>query len=436
MLTYAGLSAPKRRNDGKTCSHMASGNDTSKHVQKTGATHCLDVSGDRTFSSGNENQRSGCKIMRSSHSKEQNNQTSTSSKAGQDNHSKVPFQLSNNTAMRLYNSSHPHRENHQRLSSRRQTPYASAPSSPWKSANSSTSSSTYLCPTVATQARQNGSFSRSQIIQREEIFGSDPSLSLMSRSTNGGIIISNGHSKTTNKYNRSCSANSEHTSHTIQQPLSSLSRSHEEQSSRLNHRVLELGGSLSPKHQWLASGPSGLKVSNVATNGGLTNKLSNNQPTSSSCLSRTSLTSSTTLSSSTKRKSGNYQSVEKSLCGSTMNQTSRSNRNSGRSGFSNISPKPCASTMNEKSKRKSFGSAPPCNSSMSKSDSVAYKAASKTLRCPEKGSGLKAEEETPHLTSKVCSFPQQNNAISSSLTLSNGSSTLISSSLLSKVRYH
>ena len=283
LLTYAGLSAPKRRNDGRTCNHMASGNDTSKDVQKTGSNHCLDIADDGAFFSRNENQRNGSKIMRSSCSKEQNIQTSTSSKACQDKHSKAPFQLSNTTAMRLYNSSHPHRENHQRLSSRRQAPYASAPSSPWKSGNSSTSSSTYLCPTVATQARHNGPFSRSQIIQREETFGSDPSLSPMSRSTNGGIIISNGHSKTTNKYNRSCSANSEHTSHTMEQPLHSLSRSHEEQSPRLNHRILALGGSLSPKHQWLASGPSGLRVSNGVTNGGSTNKSSSNHPTSSSC---------------------------------------------------------------------------------------------------------------------------------------------------------
>ena len=429
LLTYAGLSAPKRRNEGRTCSHMVSSNTG----EKTGSSHCHDLTDDGIDKSGHENQKNASKIKRLSRSKEQSHQIPTSSKVVQENHSKAPFQLSNNTAMRLYNSSHPHRENHQRLSSRRQAPYASAPSSPWKSGYSSNSSSTYLCPTVSTQARQNGSISRSQIIQRDENFGSDPSLCVMSRSINGGIIMSNGHGKTTTKYNRSCSANSEHTSGNMMHSQSSLSRSHEEQSPRLNHRVLALGGTLSPKHQWLASGPSGIKVSNGVANGASTSKASGSQSTSSStCLSQ----SPSAFSTNTKRKSGNYQSLDKSHYGTNLIQVSKSSRMSGRSGVSYNTPKPSTSNLNEKSKRKSFGSALPCPSSMSKSDSVAYKAASRTSRCPDKDVALKLEERNSLSNAKNCSIPQTNHAISSSLTTSNGSSTLISSSLLSKVRDH
>ena len=432
LLTYAGLSAPKRRNEGRTCSHMVSSNTG----EKTGSSHSHDLTDDGIDKSGNENQKHASKINRLSRSKEQSHQIPTSSKLGQDNHSKAPFHLSNNTAMRLYNSSHPHRENHQRLSSRRQAPYASAPSSPWKSGYSSNSSSTYLCPTASTQARQNGSISRSQIIQRDENFGSDPSLCVMSRSINGGIIMSNGHGKTTTKYNRSSSANSDHTSGNMVHSQCSLSRSHEEQSPRLNHRVLALGGTLSPKHQWLATGPSGIKVSNGMANGVTSSKTSGSQSTSSStCLSQSSFATSSALSTNTKRKSVNYQSSEKSQYGTNVNQLSKSTRISGRPGVSYNTSKPSTSNLHERSKRKSFGSSLPCPSSMSKSDSVAYKAASKTLRCPDKDVASKLEERNSLSNAKNCSIPQTNHAISSSLTTSNGSSTLISSSLLSKVRF-
>ena len=433
LLTYAGLSAPKRRNDGRTCSHMASSNTG----EKTRSPRCHDLTDDGIDKSGNEDQRNATKNKRLSRSKEQSHQIPTSSKLVQENNSKAPFQLSNNTAMRLYNSSHPHRENHQRLSSRRQAPYASAPSSPWKSGYSSNSSSTYLCPTAATQARQNGSISRSQIIQRDENFGSDPSLCVMSRSINGGLIMSNGHGKTTTKYNRSCSANSDHTSGNVMHSQSSLSRSHEEQSPRLNHRVLALGGTLSPKHQWLAAGPSGIKVSNGMANGGATSKASGCQSTSSStCLSQSSLASLSASSTNTKRKSGNYQSSDRSHNGMNIIQVSKSSRISGRPGVSYNTSKPSTSNLNEKSKRKSFGSALPCPSSMSKSDSVAYKAASRTSRCPDKDEAVKLEERNSLSNAKNCAIPQTHHAISSSLTTSNGSSTLISSSLLSKVRDH
>ena len=424
LLTYAGLSAsPKRRNDGRTCNHMATGNDTSKQTEK------------RVTSTSHDSSEDG-RIKRLSRSKEQNIQVPTFSKTAQDNHSKAPYQLSNNTAMRLYNSSHPHRENHQRLSSRRQAPYASAPSSPWKSGCSSNSSSTYLCPTAATQARQNGLLSRSQIIQREDILSSDPSLSIMSRSTNGSLIISNGHGKPVTKYDRSYSANSDQRSSNIAQPHGSLSRSHEEQSPRLNHRVLELGGTISPKHQWLASGPNGIKLPNAVANRGPTSRSSNYQPNSSSArLSQSTVVNSSGLSSSTKRKSGSFLNGENSQNGTNTNQVSKPNRNVGKSGSTYTNSKPLACNINERNKRRSFGSAPPCSSSMSKSDSVAYKSASKTLRCPVKHTTSKLEEENLAKNSTNCSLPFTSHSTSSSLTASTGSSTLISSSLLSKVRY-
>ena len=249
--------------------------------------------------------------------------------------------------------------------------------------------------------------------------------------------MSNGHGKATTKYNRSCSANSDHTSGNMMHSQTSLSRSHEEQSPRLNHRVLALGGTLSPKHQWLAAGPSGIKVSNGMANGATTTKASGCHSTSSStCLSQSSSAGLSAFSSNTKRRSGNYQSSDKSQYGTNLNQASKPSRVSGRSGVSYNTSKPSTSNLNEKSKRKSFGSALPCPSSMSKSDSVAYKATSKTSRCPDKDVALKLEERNSLSNAKNCSIPQTNHAISSSLTTSNGSSTLISSSLLSKVRDH
>ena len=447
LLTYAGLSAPKRRNDGRSSNQLAQNIDVLKPLEKKISSNSKNAAGDGTplpLSSGGGHPSFSPRQNLTCHSKEQNGHTSSVDIKNHEQVSRGHFQLSNNTAMRLYNSSHPHRENHQRMSPRRQAPYASAPSSPWKSSYSSTSASTYLCPTMATQARQNGSFSRSQTIQRDELFGSDSSISLpsMSRSSNGGIILSNGPSKTSAKQNASFSANYEPVPSHKTRPPYSLSRSHEEQSPRDNHRILALGSSMSQKQQWMASNPNGMKMSNVVSKGSLSESPKHNQQSmSSSTRSAASMSTAVTLSSSPNFQSSQYGACEKVTYKNSTSLATKLSRNSGKLEASYDGSKPVNTAITDRRsyKRRSYGSVPPCLSSMSKSDTLAYKTVSKTLKSPGKGASTKGDDgksvlNSASLDTERNSLPHTNSTISSSLTSSNGGSTLLSASFLSKVR--
>ena len=450
LLTYAGLGAPKRRNDGKSSNHGAHGIEVTKFVDKPRASNSTYLENDVTsvsMSFGSQHQLSSSRQRPTSHSKDHNGQSSSSiTSRNQEQHSRSPFQLSSNTAMRLYNYPHPHRENHQRLSSRRQAPYASAPSSPWKSCNSSISTSTYLCPTMSTQARANGSFSRSQTIQRDEIFGSDSSISAtsLSRSTNGGISLSNGFAKVTPKPNRSCGSNTGQVFKHAPSQANSLSRSHEEQSPRVNHRTFAPSSTMIQKQQWLASGHNSPKNSCATLNGSPSKKLLQNQQpkTINSHASPSSALPGAMSSSSMYRKSGQFGTSEKCSATNMSLLMKNSSGSLGKSGVfhngSNLADK--SSNDKRKDKRQSFGSMPPCSSSMSKSDSIQYKNGSKAVRGSLKGICCKDDEvkvptqytsvDTEHLSSQMTK-PHFSSSLTSS---SNGASTLLSSSLLSKVR--
>ena len=121
LLTYAGLSASKRRNDGRSSNQMAQNIEGLKPLEKRISSNSKHAAGDSTpipMSSGDCHQPPSSRQNLTCNSKEQNGHTSSVDSKNHEKVSRAHFLLSNNTAMRLYNSSHPHRENHQRISSR------------------------------------------------------------------------------------------------------------------------------------------------------------------------------------------------------------------------------------------------------------------------------------------------------------------------------
>ena len=457
LLTYAGLSASKYRNDGRSSNHMAQNNEATKPLDKTCSSNSTYADNDvpsPSLSSGTFHQpgtprhrvTSQVKVLPSAVIiKEHNVQISVPTSKLQERHTNNHhFQLSNNTAMRLYNNPHPHRENHQRLSSRRQAPYASAPSSPWRSGSSASSTSTYVVPASTSPARINSSFSRSQTSQRDELFGSDSSLSVtsMSRSANVGMSTSNGCTRIINKHNRSCNANTPQVSSPVPKHLNPLSRSHEEQSPRITHRMFTLGGSLSKKQQWLASGSNGLKSSTALPNGYPTNNLTKSHLQTAPTSRQSSLSTSVPpLSSSPCRKSAHCGTVNKSPLPTTSAGMTKSIRNSGRivNAYTGNNHANATGRDTKNIKRQSFGSTPPSSSGMSKSDSSTYKGASKGLRYLGKSPGLTGENGklyvySPGIDTREGPSQITNTNVSPSLTAPSGTSTLLSTSLLNKVR--
>ena len=434
LLTYAGLSSPaaKRRNDGKSSNPMVHKNEASNPQEKKRFSNS--VHGQVDSGTLLNQPTSQAKIpLSAAASITQNVQTSSSTPKPQERSTNNYFQLSNTTAMRLYSYPHPHRENHQRLSSRRLVPYVSAPSSPWKSGNLSSSTSTYLCPTTSTQTRIHGSYSRIQTIQRGELFGSDVSISMnsMSRSANVGTSLSNcGRRDIINKQNGSCSAKVSQASSPSLKPINTLTKSHEEQSPRINNKLTISGGSLSRKKEWLASGPSSIKDSTPVSNGCPTNKLmkSHLQTTPTA-------RQSASAPSSPYRRSSHYGVADKkSLLGASKPMTN-SIQNYGRIGYSyndsNHSHHSSACEM-KNDKRQSFGATHSCSSGgMSKSDSTAYKGVGKNMRCV-KGKTSVIISGVEHRIQHPSHIENVN--VSTSLNSSFNTSALPSSAFLDKVR--
>ena len=141
------------------------------------------------------------------------------------------------------------------------------------------------------------------------------------------------------------------------------------------------------------------------------------------------------------RKSTHYAAFDKSAYKSSNSNSNTSSRSPGNLGISYDGSKPVNSpiTDRQKYKRKSYGSALPFPSTMSKSDTTTYKTASKTLRGTGKGTCSKVDGDHSVMSctsvdTEIKPIPHNDSRISSSLTSSNGASTLLSSSFLSKVR--
>ena len=451
LLAYAGLSAPKRRHDGRSSNHVAQNNILSRSMDKkrssTSSAYVLDDA--RSISKSTENCHDTCVASRQRvppHTADDQRQSPLHTCRHQQSPSRSHFQSSNNTSVRIYNHSHPHRENHQRLSSKRQAPYASAPSSPWKSSNPTKHGSSYLCSTLATQARIDGTLSRSQIIQRDDVHRSVPSLEVkyMSTSSNGDINLSGVAGKIGSRYSRTSGVCSPQKTNQTTAQSSPLSRSQEENSPRISPRMFAINGGLTSKQQWLASGLNGAKSSSTLTNGCLPSNLMQQHKVRSSSDNRSPYPESSPPlpSSSPYRKSSQYGSSDKSYYTNSPCHTKRDSRSSERSSNSPRSSHFINTPSNERSscKRRSYRASDTASPGMSKSDSITYKEACSAQKCPAKRmSGCKGDNPRLAVQSTSANTETYTSNLGSKMTSStqassNGTSTLLSSSFMNKVR--
>ena len=451
LLAYAGLSAPKRRHDGRSSNHVAQNNILSRSMDKkrssTSSAYVLDDA--RSISKSTENCHDTFVSSRQrvpQQSAEDSRQSTHHTCHHQQSPSRSNFQLSSNTSMRIYNHSHPHRENHQRLSSKRQVPYASAPSSPWKSSNPTKHGSSYLCSTLATQARIDGTLSRSQIIQRDDVHRSVPSLEVkyMSTSSNGDINLSGVAGKISSRYSRTSGGCSSQPANQATVQSSPLSRSQEEHSPGVSPRMFALNGGLTSKQQWLASGLNGAKGSSTLTNGCLPNNFMQHHKVRSSSDNRPPYPESLTPppSSSPYRKSSQYGSSDKSHYTNLPCQVKRESRSSERSSNSprNSNVINAQSIERSSSNRQDYRDSVTAASGMSKSDSITCKETCSARKCPVKrmsgckgdNSRLPAQSTSDNI--ETCNSNIGSKVPSSTLASSNGASTLLSTSFMNKVR--